>query len=319
MSRIRIAAIQMRIGGVNNVDALCHRLDLAMAAFPWIQMVVMSELAARGPGVHHAEPLPSEIENRFCALARRHGIWLVPGSLCESVGELVYNTAPVISPDGAVVARYRKMFPFAPYEKGITPGTEFVVFDVPQVGRFGVSICYDIWIPETTRTLAAMGAEVVLHPSLTPTIDRDIELALVRSSAAVNQCFIVDVNGLEAGGNGRSIVAGPDGEIVYQAGEGPQIIPLELDLERVRRSRAAGVLGLGQPLKSFRDRPVDFSVYDRNRAAEFPFLPALGPLEKPGRTTPDRKLDAAIAPIAPATDEAIAPSVPFPPLPQEPR
>ena len=310
MSRFAIAAIQMRIGAGNNVEALCHRLDLAMGAFPWVRMVVMSELAAWGPGVAHAEPLPSATEDRFRHAAVRHGIWLIPGSLCERVGELVYNTASVIAPDGTVVARYRKMFPFAPYEHGVTPGTEFVTFDVPEVGRFGVSICYDMWIPETTRTLAAMGAEVILHPSLTPTIDRDIELALVRASAATNQCYIVDVNGLEAGGNGRSIVAGPDGEIVYQAGEGPQIIPLELDLERVRRSRASGVLGLGQPLKSFRDRPVDFPVYDRARAAEFPALTHLGALAKPVRPGIARQVDAAAAAATPHPP-ATAPTSPF--------
>ena len=46
----------------------------------------------------------------------------------------------------------------------MTPGAEFVVFDVPDVGRFGVSICYDMWFPETTRTLAWMGAEVICTP-----------------------------------------------------------------------------------------------------------------------------------------------------------
>ncbi len=85
----------------------------------------------------------------------------------ELAGDHVYNTASVIDPAGEVVGRYRKMFPFEPYERGISAGDEFLVFDVPEVGRFGVSICYDTWFPEVPRTLAAMGAEVILRPTLT--------------------------------------------------------------------------------------------------------------------------------------------------------
>ena len=44
-----------------------------------------------------------------------------------------------------MVARYRKLYPFLPYEQGVTAGSDFVVFDVPDVGRFGMSICYDMW------------------------------------------------------------------------------------------------------------------------------------------------------------------------------
>jgi acetylornithine deacetylase/succinyl-diaminopimelate desuccinylase-like protein len=59
----------------------------------------------------------------------------------ERVGELIYNTSTVIDPNGEIVGRYRKMFPFRPYEEGVTGGQEFLVFDVPDAGRFGVSIC----------------------------------------------------------------------------------------------------------------------------------------------------------------------------------
>ena len=86
----------------------------------------------------------------------------------------------MINPAGEIITRYEKMFPFYPYEAGITPGSAFCVFDVEDVGRFGVSNCYDIWFPETSRTLAAMGAEVILHPVMTTYIDRDIDLDQVR-------------------------------------------------------------------------------------------------------------------------------------------
>jgi predicted amidohydrolase len=157
-----------------------------------------------------------------------------------------------------------------------------VVFDVPRVGRFGVSICYDMWFPETTRTLAWMGAEVIIHPTMTNTIDRDIELAIARSSAAVNQCYFVDINCAGGLGNGRSIVVGPDGAVIHQAGIGDEVIPVELDLGLVRRSRERGLLGLGQVLKSFRDSEVRFPPYVEARGSSAA-LEALGPLTLPGR------------------------------------
>jgi predicted amidohydrolase len=52
-----------------------------------------------------------------------------------------------------------------------TPGGEFVVFDLPEVGRIGVSICYETWCPEVARHLSWMGAEVILQPTLTPTAE----------------------------------------------------------------------------------------------------------------------------------------------------
>ncbi len=184
----------------------------------------------------------------------------------------------MINPSGEIVGRYHKQFPFLPYEQGVEPGTEFLVFDVPHVGRFGLSICYDMWFPETSRTLAAMGAEVILHPSLTNTIDRRIELDIVRATAAMNQCYVFDVNGVGDGGYGLSIVAGPSGGTVYQAGEGVEAFPIQLNLDQVRWEREHGILGLGQVLKSFRDRNVQFSVYD-NASFDNSYLESLGSLE----------------------------------------
>jgi deaminated glutathione amidase len=285
---IGIAGLQLRISGQgSNLPYLSARLDHLMAVFPWIELVVFSELAAFGPARAFAEPLPGPTENAFGEMARKHGLWIVNGSLYEKRRDVIYNTASVLNPAGEVVGRHRKLFPFTPYEQGVEAGDEFLVFDIPEVGRFGVSICYDAWVPETSRMLAAMGAEVILHPSLTGTADRDVELAIARSTAAINQCYFVDINGLGAGGTGRSIVVGPDGELIHQAGSGEESITAELDLERVRRSRQRGLRMLGQPLKSFRDRKVRFSVYDRRWKGGEGYLESLGPLEKPGRPPAD--------------------------------
>ena len=283
MTPFAIAGIQMRISASHeNVSAMAHRLDILMARFPWVQMVVFSELAAFGPLPGHAQTLPGPAEDAFREMAAQHQIWLLPGSIFEAAGDLVYNTASVIDPNGHVVGRYRKMFPFQPYENHIEPGAEFLVFDVPDVGRFGVSICYDMWFPETSRTLASMGAEVILHPTMTDTIDRDVELSIARATAVTNQCYFFDINGVGDGGVGSSIIVGPAGYIIHQAGGGEEMIPVEINLGRVRREREVGIRSLGQPLKSFRDRPVDFPVYSRTTESEA-YLQSLGPLTKPHR------------------------------------
>jgi predicted amidohydrolase len=204
----------------------------------------------------------------------------VPGSLYERRGEQVFNTSPVIDPQGRIVARYRKIYPFRPYEKGVASGSEIVVFDVPGVGRFGVSICYDGWFPEVSRAMAWQGAEVILHPTMTGTTDREQELIIAQANAIMNQCYFVDINNAGQLGNGRSIVVGPDGDVLHQAGELNEVIPLTLDLGRVRCARANGLKGLGQVLKSFRDTPMHYACYNGAEASS-PYLDALGPLQLP--------------------------------------
>jgi predicted amidohydrolase len=280
MKPFAIAGIQMKVSAVHsNVEMMKLKLDITMNLYPWVEMVVFSELCGYGPLLHTAQEVSGAFEQEMQAMAKKYEIWLLPGSIFEKRDGLIFNTASVINPQGEIVTRYSKMFPFYPYEVGVTAGNEFCVFDVPEVGRFGVSICYDMWFPETIRTLAVMGAEVILHPTLTGTIDREIELSIARAMASVNQCFLFDVNGLDTGGSGCSIVCGPDGRILYQAGSTEEIIPIELDISRVKRSRELGILRLGQPLKSFRDNIGDFSIYQAG--TPLPYLDSLGPLIKP--------------------------------------
>ena len=188
MSRFAIAGIQMKVSAINsNVEMMKLKLDITMNLYPWVQMVVFSELCGYGPLLHTAQEFPGEFEAEMQAMAVKYGIWLLPGSVFERRGEEIFN----------------------------------------------------------------------------------------------NQCYMFDVNGLDTGGSGRSLVCGPDGRVLYQAQNNEEIIPIELDLENVRRSREYGVLRLGQPLKSFRDHMGDFSIYWPN--AERPYLDSLGPLIKPGR------------------------------------
>ncbi|KIN65839.1 Carbon-nitrogen hydrolase [Sulfitobacter noctilucae] len=283
MTPFAIAGVQMYVNALeSNVDGMIHRLDILMARFPWTQMVLFSELAPFGPLDKFALPPENETIERFQAAAAKHRVWLIPGSmfLKDPKDGRVYNTSVVINPEGEVIRRYAKMFPFRPYEAGIAAGAEFCIFDVPDVGRFGLSICYDMWFPETTRQLTSQGVEVLLHPVLTGTTDRDAELAIARATAAQFQCYIIDVNGLGAGGVGKSCVVDPTSMVLHQSAGQEDMFPIEIDLSMVRRQREAGMKGLGQVLKSFRDRSTDFSVYDRNSGTDA-FLHTLGPLEIP--------------------------------------
>lgn len=284
MRPFAVAAVQMPVKNHHdNVAEITRRIDDLMEQFPWVQMVVLSELAPCGHALESAEPRHGPKSHRFSEVAARHGIWFVPGSYYEVEDGLTYNASPVIDPDGQIVGWHRKMFPFSPYEDGVTAGSQPFVFDIPGVGRFGVVICYDLWFPEVARWLVCEGVEVILHPSLTDTIDRDIELAIVRAAAAQNQCYIINVNGLDDGGTGRSMVVGPAGDVIHLSGTHYEQIPLELDLDRVSRSREVGLRGLGQPLKSFRDREFEFPCYQVGYQS--PFLNSLGPLQKPKRGT----------------------------------
>jgi predicted amidohydrolase len=276
-SRFLIAGIQMPVPvGGRNIPAMVTQLEKTVAIYPGIDMIVFSELAMHGP-LHACMSKDPEADIAvFRQLAAKHGVWIIPGSMFVEREGKTFNHAVVIDPSGAVAGRYDKMFPFMPFEAGVAGGTEFLVFDVPSVGRFGLSICYDIWFPETTRTLTNLGVEVLIHPVLTGTTDRKPEIAIVQATAVMFQCYVVDVNGLDAGGVGQSLVADPTGRVVHQCGQATEIFPINVDLGLVRQTRAEGANGLGQVLKSYRDRTVSFSTYQGEGNSAF--LDGLGPL-----------------------------------------
>lgn len=306
MTPFAIAGVQMYVNALQpNVSGMIQRLDILMARFPWTQMVLFSELAPFGPLDQYALPPQNDALEQFQAAAVKHHVWLIPGSMfiTDPDDGRIYNTSVVINPQGEIIRRYSKMFPFRPYESGIAAGTEFCVFDVPEVGRFGLSICYDMWFPETTRQLTSQGVEVLLHPVLTGTTDRDAELAIARATAAQFQCYVIDVNGLGAGGVGKSCVVDPTSMVLHQSAGQEDMFPIEVDLDLVRRQRETGMKGLGQVLKSFRDRSVDFSVYDRASGTD-EYLKTLGPLAIPHKGTTaglDTMAPEMRVPYAPAT------------------
>jgi formamidase len=192
-----------------------------------------------------AVDIPGELSERLSALARETGLWLIPGSVFERVEGGVANTALVLSPDGELVASYRKCFPWQPYETS-QPGTQTVCFDIEGIGRFGLAICHDGAFPEIFRSLAWQGAEAIFQLVLTETSDRDAETVVARASAIVNQVAVVNVNTAAPVGNGRSLVIDPEGAVRYEAGVGEELVTAVLDLDQVQRVRERGSFGINR-------------------------------------------------------------------------
>jgi formamidase len=223
--------------------------------FGGVQLVLVPEVHLSAAGHVLREPdgyaervavdIPGPLTDRLGALARETGLWLVPGSLYERDGDRVRNTAVVLSPTGELVAVYRKCFPWSPYEK-CAPGSELMTFDIPDVGRIGLAICYDGAFPEVPRQLAWWGAEVMLQPMLTQTSDRDGELAIARATAIQNQMAVVNLNAASPAGGGRSVVVDAEGVVRYEAGAGEEVIVDVIDLDAVARARERGSYGMNR-------------------------------------------------------------------------
>jgi formamidase len=109
-------------------------------------------------------------------------------------------------------------------------------------------ICYDGWFPEVPRSLALRGAEVIMHPTLTSTADREEELVLARANAIANQCYVLNVNGALEVGGGRSIGVDPEGRVLFEGGSGEEYLSEVLDLDRVRTVRERGTRGMNRLL-----------------------------------------------------------------------
>jgi predicted amidohydrolase len=286
MSRLfGIAGVQMQVVAFNaqaTVDKMAEIATNLTKSFPWVQLIMFHELVVPGLDqfvtsedrdwlVKNSEAIPGVISDRLCTLARNLNRWLIPGSMYEMNGDKLYNTALVISPQGEILRRYRKMFPWLPYEDGVTPGDEYCVFDIPDVGRFGLCICYDMWFPEVARTLVWQGAEVILQPTSTPTSDRELELVMCRANALFNQCYFISVNGMGTWGGGRSTMIDPDGRILQEASTNQTILTEMIDLDHTTRTREFGTIGLAQTLKQLRDSDHTFPIYENGRLAKGSF------------------------------------------------
>jgi len=257
---LSIAALQLP-PVTGEVEATLTRFEERVRAvahgFTGVQLIMAPELHLSGVGgifdeeegyaEQVAVDIPGPLTDRLGELARSTGLWLVPGSIYERTDEGVANTAVAISPDGELIAAYRKCFPWQPYETSV-PGTRLVTFDMPGIGRVGLAICHDGAFPEVFRQLAWSGAEVVLQPTLTTTSDRDVETVLARANAIANQLYVVSLNAPGPMALGRSLIVDPEGLVRVSAGAGEEVLTDVLDLDAVTRVRTHGSFGLNRLL-----------------------------------------------------------------------
>ncbi|WP_422748861.1 carbon-nitrogen hydrolase family protein [Mycobacterium sp. WMMD1722] len=211
-----------------------------------------------------AEPLDGPRMRALSEVAGALGVWLIPGSIAELGDDgRVYNTQVVFDPQGALVASYRKVFPWRPYEAW-SSGHEFVVFDMPGAGRGGLSICYDAWFPESTRSVAWMGAQFVVNVVKTIGTDRRQERLLAQANAIVNQVFMLSVNAAGPVGTGGSIVSDPEGNIIADLPTAePGLITVTIDLDEVARVREKGTEGYNRMWSQMApdDPLIDLPIY----------------------------------------------------------
>jgi predicted amidohydrolase len=238
------------------LERLDRRARAVRETSPHVQLLLLPELHLSAPPAlldehsgyaeEAAIEIPGPITEALAGIARDTGLWLVPGSLYERASDgRIHNTVVVLSPEGELVARYRKVFPWQPHES-CAPGDRFVTFDIPGLGRIGLAICYDGNFPETFRQLAWMGAEVVLQPTLTTTSDRDAELVMARANAIFNQLYVVSLNAGAPAGLGRSVIVDPEGLVRLVAGDSEELLTDVLDLDTVDRVRRYGTAGVSR-------------------------------------------------------------------------
>lgn len=210
-----------------------------------------------------AEPVPGPSTRLYGELARRFGVVIVTSLFEKRAAGLYHNTAVVLEKDGTIAGMYRKMhIPDDPayYEKFyFTPGDlGFHPIDT-SVGRLGVLVCWDQWYPEAARLMALQGAQILIYPTAIgyessdsaeeQARQREAWTTVQRGHAVANGLPVVAVNrvGLEQDPShqtkgiqfwGSSFVAGPQGELFYQASDHEEeSLVVDIDMEHSEQVR----------------------------------------------------------------------------------
>lgn len=215
--------------------------------FCQLQKFQYMELATpleENPAVEHFKKLAKELDV------------VLPISFFERVGNTQFNSIAIIDADGEILGVYRKThipdgLPYA--EKFyFTPGdTGFKVWNT-KYGRIGVGICWDQWFPETARSLALQGAEILFFPTAIgsePTLEKDSRIHwrnTMAGHAAANMMPVVASNRIgretdedsEMTFYGSSFIADNHGEIVEQADDCTETVLVhEFDLDELAQER----------------------------------------------------------------------------------
>ena len=265
MAIVTLAATQMACSwdlddNIQRAEAQVHA-----AAADGAQIILLQELfqtpyfcIEKDAGLQrYARPMQADrAVQHFAVLARKLGV-VLPVSYYEAAGNTFFNSLAMIDADGTVMGNYRKThIPHATgYEEKyyFTPGdTGFRVFDT-RFAKVGCGICWDQWFPETARSLAILGAEVILFPTAIGSEpgQPDFDSAghwqrTMQGHAAANMVPVVASNrvGLEKGPNlemtfyGSSFIADHTGAMLAEANRVDEThLTARIDLEATRAYR----------------------------------------------------------------------------------
>jgi len=206
--------------------------------------VLRSEAEARELALRAAD---GALEEWSAALAGGEAV--VVGGFAE-LGEdgLLYNSAAVVDRTG-VLAIYRKGHLWLEEPRFFAAGREPAPVVPTRAGPIGVAVCYDLFFPEVTRSLALGGAEIVVVPTNSPAPgdgdNADIGVAVARAAAHVNRVFVAvcDRTGAERGTRwaGRSVVVDPDGRVIAgPPGDRPAMVLADCELSLAREKVVPG-------------------------------------------------------------------------------
>jgi predicted amidohydrolase len=174
--------------------------------------------------------------------ARKHQMYIVT-SLNIRKDKRVHNMAVLIDREGKIEGTYNKVhLPFAETLNGVIPGNEFPVFET-DFGKVGMQICYDNFFPETARSLAQNGAEIIFLPIWGDGRWNDTAWETVSRARAIdNSVYFV---GSRYGG-GRSLIIDPTGKILEDSGKEEGVFVREVDLNASTRNQWLSVRGRGE-------------------------------------------------------------------------
>lgn len=258
MTPTLVAAVQMV--STPRVDDNLSRMAnwVAEAASRGAQLVLLPEyfclMGAEQDKVRYREPFgvgpQSPIQQALSAVAARHQIWLVGGTvpLVADTPDRVRNTVLVFNPQGEIAARYDKIHLFA-FQKGqesydeaktIAPGDEPIACET-VAGRTGLSVCYDLRFPELYRALLPL--DLILMPAaFTYTTGKAHWELLLRARAVENQCYLLASaqGGRHENGRrtwGHSMLVDPWGEVIDVLPEGEGLVLGKVDPARIAEIR----------------------------------------------------------------------------------
>lgn len=242
-----VASVQMPVIEGDKPAAIARTVEL-ISRLPPVDLIILPETWNIGFfsfDLYHqqAEDEQGPTLTAMRQAAREAGAHVHVGSLVERQGGHYYNTSFLLSPQGEVVARYRKVHLFGHNSREpqlLTPGNQAVLART-TLGVLGLATCYDLSFPEFFRHMANGGAEMFLVCSAWPQPHGDAWALLNRVRAMENQCFLLSCNavGVSAGVAlaGHSMMVDPWGRVLAEGDDQPTVLLQELDPAEVARAR----------------------------------------------------------------------------------